>query len=117
MATEMTPEDTLDALASGNAPVLETLVQMNLDTLENSGLDARTYFVARAAALVALDAAPVSYLVNLAAASDVLQPGDVRGTLVAIAPVVGSARVVSAAGSLARALGIAVTAAESEVQP
>jgi hypothetical protein len=117
MATEMTPEDSIDALAAGNAPVLETLVQMNLDTLENSGLDVRTYFIARAAALVALDAAPVSYLVNLAAAGDVLQAGDVRGTLVAIAPVVGSARVVSAAGNLARALGMAVTAAESEVQP
>jgi hypothetical protein len=42
--SEMRPEDQLGALAQGDAPVLETLAQMHLDTLERSGLDERTYF-------------------------------------------------------------------------
>lgn len=111
--SEMRPEDQLGALAQGDAPVLETLAQMHLDTLERSGLDERTYFLVRLAALVAMDAAPVSYLVNVGMAADVgVGPEEIRGTLVAIAPVVGSARVVSAAGKALRALGLAAVAEE-----
>src|SRR5512144_924072 len=106
--SEMRPEDQLGALAQGDAPVLETLAQMHLDTLKRSGLDERTYFLVRLAALVAMDAAPVSYLVNIGAAVDAgVGPEEMRGTLVAIAPVVGSARVVSAAGNALRAFGLA----------
>lgn len=105
--SEMSPEDQLGALAQGDAPVLETIAQMHLDTLERSGLDERTYFLVRLAALVALDAPPVSYLVNIGAAVGAgVGPEEMRGTLVAIAPVVGSARVVSAAGNALRAFGL-----------
>jgi len=99
----------------GDAPVLERLVAMNLDSMENSELDPKTYFLVRIAALVAMDAAPVSYLVNLGLAADVgVTLEDAQGTLIAIAPVVGSARVASAAGNVLRAFGLAAMVEEAE---
>jgi alkylhydroperoxidase/carboxymuconolactone decarboxylase family protein YurZ len=92
------------ALAQADAPVFETIVQMTLNTLERSGLDLETYLLVRIAALVAMDAAPASYLLNIGAAEELgVPPEKIQGTLVAIAPVVGSARVVSAARSIAEA--------------
>jgi hypothetical protein len=109
MSTMGSPEEHLGALAAGDAPVLETLAQMTVDTFERSGLSIEEYTVARFAALVALDGAPASYLLTLGAAEDLGVPMEkIRGTLVAIAPVVGSARVVSSAGKMLRALGLAV---------
>jgi hypothetical protein len=93
----------IGAMATGDTPVVEALVKMTLDTMEYCGLDARSYFLVRLAGLAAMDASPYSYLLNVAAASDVLQPDDLRGVLVAIAPVIGSARTTSAAGNMLRA--------------
>src|SRR5689334_23154979 len=105
MTTEVPEVNNLNALAEGDAPVLETLAQMTMDTLERSGLDVKTYMLVRIAALVGMDAAPASYLMNLAVGSDVgVSVRDIQGTLVAVAPVVGSARVVSAAGNMLRGL-------------
>ncbi|KWW97806.1 carboxymuconolactone decarboxylase family protein [Carbonactinospora thermoautotrophica] len=106
MATQ-TPEQILDAVAHGDAPVLEQLAQMHIDTMENSGLDERTYHLVRLAALIALDSAPVSYLVNLGMARKAgVSATEVQGVFTAIAPIVGTARVASAAGSVLRALGM-----------
>ena len=102
-------------VARGSAPVLEQLAAMTLDTLENSGLDESTYHLVRLAALVASDAAPVSYLVNMGPAADAgVTLEQTQGVLVAIAPIVGSARVASAAGKLLRAYGIAAAAEEMD---
>jgi 4-carboxymuconolactone decarboxylase len=110
---ETPSESALSSIAAGNAPVLERLVAMNLDSMEHSELDARTYVLVRLAALVAMDAAPVSYLVNLTLAADAgITLEDAQGTLIAIAPVVGSARVASAAGKVLRAFGLAVAAGD-----
>jgi uncharacterized protein (DUF697 family) len=55
----------------------------------------------------------VSYLANLEAASELgVTPEQVQGVLVAIAPVVGGAAVATAAGSITRALGIAIELGE-----
>ena len=103
--TQTAPEKLLDRIAAGDAPVLETLLAMNLDAGERSGLDDETYLLVRLAALVAMDAAPASYLVTLGAAAETgLTVEHVQAVLVAIAPVVGSARVVSAAGAILRGL-------------
>ena len=64
-------ESTLSSVAKGDAPVLERLIAMNLDSMETSELDPKTYFLVRIAALVAMDAAPVSYLINLGLAAEV----------------------------------------------
>ena len=107
--------ESLGSLASGDAPVLETLVQMTRDTAQRSGMDARSYHLIRIAGLAAMDASPVSYLVNAAAAADSLQPGDLRGLLVALAPVIGAARTVSAAGNMLKAFAGAMHL-EAELQ-
>lgn len=117
MTSQTAPESTLGSIAQGETPVLERLVAMNLDSLEHSGLDLKTYFLTRLAALVAMDAAPVSYLMNLGLAADAgVTVEEVQGTLIAIAPVVGSARVASASGKILRAAyGVAVAEAEGSV--
>jgi hypothetical protein len=62
-----------------------------------------------------MDAAPASYLLNIGTATELGMPLEtVQGTLVAIAPVVGSARIVSAASNLVRALGLAEAIAEED---
>jgi 4-carboxymuconolactone decarboxylase len=92
---------------------------MNLDSLEASGLDPQTYFLARLAALVAMDAAPVSYVLNLGLAADSgVTFEQVQGVLIGIAPMVGSARVASAAGKILRgAFGVAVALDEEGSMP
>jgi alkylhydroperoxidase/carboxymuconolactone decarboxylase family protein YurZ len=102
-----------DTMTETNAPVLETLVQMNEGVLERSGLDEETFMLVRIAALASSGAPPASYLVNLGAASELgLSLEQVQGVLIAIAPVVGSARVAGAGGSILRALGFATAVAE-----
>ena len=95
-----------------NAPVLDTLVSMNEGIPERSGLDGETFMLVRIAALASTGAPPASYLLNLEAASEVgLTVEQVQGVLIAIAPVVGSARVASAGSSIAEALGLATAIA------
>ena len=95
-----------------NAPVLDTLVSMNEGIPERSGLDDETFMLVRIAALASTGAPPASYLLNLEAASEVgLTVEQVQGVLIAIAPVVGSARVASAGSSIAEALGLATAIA------
>jgi alkylhydroperoxidase/carboxymuconolactone decarboxylase family protein YurZ len=69
----------------------------------------------RIAALVAVDAPPASYLLNLEAAAELgVDLDDVRGVLAAVAPIVGTPRIVHAAGNIYRALGAAYELAELE---
>ena len=96
-------EERLRALAEGHDSVLEAMAQMQLEALERSGLDEETYLLIRLAALVATDAGAASYRAQLGAGPTRLSMAKVLGALVAIAPVVGSARVLSAASTLARA--------------
>lgn len=99
-----TPHASLQALAAGEAGVLEALAQLQVDSLERSNLEEETYMLVRLAALVATDAAPVSYRAHLGAAGGLGASTDkVLGTFVAIAPIVGSARVLSAASKLVKA--------------
>jgi alkylhydroperoxidase/carboxymuconolactone decarboxylase family protein YurZ len=113
--SESSSQSDLSSIAAGDAPVLERLVAMNLDSMEHSELDARTYFLVRFAALVAMDAAPVSYLMNLGMAADAgVTLEDAQGALIAIAPVVGTARVASSAGKVLRAFGLAAAVAEAD---
>jgi hypothetical protein len=94
-------------------PVLDLIASMTADSLEASSLDPETLMLVRIAALVAVDAPPVSYLLNLGAATDIgIGEEQVRGVLTAIAPIVGTARVASATGNIARALAFAIEVAE-----
>jgi alkylhydroperoxidase/carboxymuconolactone decarboxylase family protein YurZ len=103
------------AESTTDTPVLDLLASMTADSIEASSLDAETLMLVRIAALVAVDAPPASYLLNLGAASEMgIDEQQVSGVLAAIAPIVGGPRVVSAAGNIARALGFAMEIAELE---
>jgi 4-carboxymuconolactone decarboxylase len=96
-----------------DTPVLDLLAEMTAASLAASTLDPQTLALVRVAALVALDAPPVSYILNLEAAADLGIDGDrVRGVLAAIAPIVGTARVASATAKIVEALAIEIEIAE-----
>jgi alkylhydroperoxidase/carboxymuconolactone decarboxylase family protein YurZ len=91
---------------------------MTAASLEATTLEPETLMLVRIAALVAIDAPPASYLMNLGAAGEVgVGAEEVRGVLAAVAPIVGTPRVVSATGKIARALGLALELAELEDEP
>jgi 4-carboxymuconolactone decarboxylase len=102
--------DTSDEAAT---PVLDVLATMTEAALERSTLDPATQIMLRFAALVAVDAAPASYLFHFGAGSDEgLTLEDAQQVLVTLAPVVGTARIVSAGSKIARALGFALAVAD-----
>ncbi len=103
------------AVQPDETPVLDLIANMTASSVEASSLDPATLMLVRIAALVAVDAPPASYLLNLGAAADTgLELEQVRGVLAAVAPIVGTARVVSATGNIVRALGLALESAELE---
>ena len=94
-------------------PVQDLLATMTAASMEASGLDAQSLMLVRIAALVAVDAPPASYLLNLGAAGAVGVDGEtVRDVFAAVAPIVGTARIASAVGNAVRALGFAEVVAE-----
>ena len=102
---------------STETQLLDLLAMMTAESLEASSLDERTLMLVRIAALVAVDAPPASYLLNLEAAGKVgVDEEQVRGVLTAIAPIVGTARVASAASKMVRALGLAIELGELEAE-
>ena len=102
---------------SADTPVLDTLADMTVASVGHNSLAPRDYMLVRLAALIAVDAPPVSYFANAAAIEESgLTAQDVQGVMIAVAPVVGAPRVMSAGGHILRALGIAITVAEAEAQ-
>ena len=96
-------------------PVLDLMARMTAESMEASSLDAEELMLVRIAALVAVDAPPASYLLNLGAASEIgIGEEEVRGVLAAIAPIVGTARIAAATGNIVRALGFALEMAALE---
>ena len=100
---------------ASETPVLDLLAGMTADSIEASDLDPETLMLVRIAALIAVDAPPASYLMNLGAASELgIGEDQVRSVLAAVAPIVGTPRVVAATGNIVRALGFALEMAELE---
>ena len=103
------------AESTSETPVLDLLASMTADSIEASSLDPETLMLVRIAALVAVDAPTISYLLNLEAASELdVDAEQIRGVLAAIAPIVGTARVASATGKIVEALAVAIEVAESD---
>jgi len=104
-------------MAETDTPVLDLLGEMTAASIEASSLDAQTLMLVRVAALVATDAPPVSYLLNLGAAGELgVTSEQIEGVLAAVAPIVGTPRVMSAAGKMARAVGIAIEVSDAEAE-
>src|SRR5262249_60235574 len=109
MSTQIAdPDARLKDLAKGDFRALHALAQMHEQNFEASGLDAETYDLVRMAALAAMDAPAVSWLGHLdAARHHNVRRERILGTLVAVAPVTGTARTVSAGANMRQALGLA----------
>jgi alkylhydroperoxidase/carboxymuconolactone decarboxylase family protein YurZ len=101
---------------SSESPVLDTLAAMTVASVDHNSLSPREYMLARLAALIAMDAPPLSYVANAAAIEESgITADEIQGVMIAVAPVVGAPRVMSAGGHILRALGIAVAVADADL--
>lgn len=111
MSVSSGTSDVLLGVAQHDASALEGLFKARIDNLEASGLDPKTYALVNIAALIAADAAPASYVFQVAFALESgVTPEEILGLLVALNPTVGNVRIVSAAAEIAFALGIELDA-------
>jgi alkylhydroperoxidase/carboxymuconolactone decarboxylase family protein YurZ len=104
-------------MATGERPVLEVLADINAVSLARAELDPVTLLLVSIGALVAVDAPAASYLMHVGPA---VQSGvtfeQVQDVLVAVAPITGAPRVLSAARNIADALGIVIAVAQAEAE-
>jgi alkylhydroperoxidase/carboxymuconolactone decarboxylase family protein YurZ len=104
------------AAASSETPVLDTLTAMTAESIARCELDDNQLLAARIAALAAMDAPSASYLMHLDAAIGAgVTLEQVQGILVAVAPIIGTARTLDAASHITEALGIAIVALDDEL--
>lgn len=100
-------------MAKGEAPVLEALADINAVSLERTELPPASLILVRLAALAAIDAPPSSYLVHLGPAAEAgVTLDQAQDVLVAVAPIVGTPRTMSAAAKMVEALGLAINLVE-----
>ena len=96
--------------------VLDTLADITAASVEHNVLSPRDFMLARLAALIAVDAPPISFFANASAIEESgLTTDDIQGVMIAIAPVVGAPRVMAAGGHIMRALGIAIAVSDADL--
>ncbi|HET6686859.1 MAG TPA: carboxymuconolactone decarboxylase family protein [Jiangellaceae bacterium] len=102
----------LRSLALNDEEFIDSVLSIRPEDVEASGLDPKAHALVRLGALLALDAAPASYqsVVGSALASGATVE-EIVGVLIAVAPMVGIARIVSAAPELALAVGYDIDSA------
>ena len=97
-----------------DTPVLDTIADMTAASIARCGLDDDQLILVRLAALAAVDARPVSYLAHIGPSVEAgVTLEQVQDVLVAVAPIIGTARVMAAAEHIAEALGFAIAIAEA----
>jgi 4-carboxymuconolactone decarboxylase len=103
---------TLRRLAVRDDRYIETLLQTDRASATLAGLDDRSHALLRIAALVAVNAPAPAYMSCVEAAVRAgLSYDEIVGVLIAVLPLVGIARVVSAAPNLGLAVGYDVAEA------
>jgi 4-carboxymuconolactone decarboxylase len=101
-----THEEALRRLVLHDEGCIQSMLGIHLSDNEAAGLDPKTQALIRLGGLVAMGAAPVSYhwaaeaALNAGATAE-----DVVGALIAVAPISGLARVISATPEVALAIG------------
>ena len=106
---DVAPEihEVLSGVSVGDPNILATAIGLRDLGRESTGLDARTYALVKIAALIALDAPPVSYAWQVGnALEEGATPEDILGVLRAVAFQVGGPKVVAAAPEIMLALGL-----------
>jgi alkylhydroperoxidase/carboxymuconolactone decarboxylase family protein YurZ len=105
------------ATGPSETPVLDTLAAMTAESVARTGLDANSLLAVRIAALVAVDAPVASYVMHVGPAMDSgVTVEQVQDILIAVAPIVGAPRTMSAAAKIAEAVGVVIIAAEVEAE-
>jgi len=101
---------------NGDQPVLDTLTEITAVSVDHNSLSPREYMLARLAALIAVDAPPISWLATAPAVTESgMTIEDVQGVMIAVAPVVGAPRVMAASGHILRAMDMAIAVADAEL--
>jgi 4-carboxymuconolactone decarboxylase len=101
-----THEERLRRLVLHDKGCIQSMLGIHLSDNDAAGLDPKTQALVRLGGLVAMGAAPVSYhwaaeaALNAGATTE-----EVVGTLIAVAPISGLARVISATSEVALAIG------------
>jgi 4-carboxymuconolactone decarboxylase len=104
MSVGATPEEFLEGVSLGGGSVARLAMQMHADNYPASGLDKKSYMLARLAALVAVGADEFSFVSNVSAALDWgVTEDDIAGMLIAVMPMLGTALIVQAAPKIALA--------------
>ena len=99
-------KETLRRLAVRDDRYIDSLLRANRDEASLAGMDCRSHALARIGALIALDAGPPAFMSAVEAALNAgVSHDEIVGTLIAVLPIVGVPRVVSAAPNLGLALG------------
>jgi 4-carboxymuconolactone decarboxylase len=99
-------EESLRRLALQDEQCIQSLLGIRLRHAEAAGLAPKTHALVRLAALMAMDASCVSYGWAVDAALTAGASADeIMGTLIAVAPITGLARVVAVAPEVAHSLG------------
>lgn len=108
---DQTTHQALVSLAIGNTDLLGEMGGVRAQMQADSSLDPKTFALVKIGALVALDAAPASYMWQVTAALEAgATPAEILGVLTAVAPQTGMPRVVAAAPEIMLALGLDVPA-------
>src|SRR6516225_8626482 len=107
--------ESLQGLSEGDASRMGFLQDLIARSYTESGLDPQTFMLVRMATLATLDEALASWLMNIAVSGEAgLDPQLILGKLIAIAPVIGTARIVSAAANILKGLAFGEALVESE---
>ena len=101
-----THEEGLRRLVLHDERCIQSMLGIHLSDNQAPGLDPKTQALVRLGGLVAMGAAPTSYQWAAEAALDAgASAEEVVGTLIAVAPISGLARVISATSEVALAIG------------
>jgi alkylhydroperoxidase/carboxymuconolactone decarboxylase family protein YurZ len=105
MAVSQEADQLLEQMAESNPELVQGLIGLQIQNIENSGLDPRTHALVRIASLITLGAPSASFAwqVSLALESGATVD-EIAGVLVAVAPTAGLPRVVAAAPEIKKAL-------------
>jgi alkylhydroperoxidase/carboxymuconolactone decarboxylase family protein YurZ len=102
----VTREESLRRLVLHDERCIQSMLGIHLSNNEAAGLDPKTQALVRLGGLVAMGAGPASCHWAAEAALDAgATAEDVVGTLIAVAPISGLARVISATPEVALAIG------------
>jgi 4-carboxymuconolactone decarboxylase len=105
-------EERLRRLALHDQSFIESVLAMDRNDVEASGLDAKTHALVQLAGLLSADAVPASCHSTITVALSAGATADeVVGVLIALTPVIGLARAVSAVPRIAVSIGYDIDAA------